>query len=232
MGQGLYQQGKLHLCRLIFFMSFPLELKTFHVLEQPIEIFVPRPAAVREKYLRGTIPFPYWSQVWPASLALSEFLLRHTAYIQNKQVIELAAGLGLPSIVAARFATRVLCSDYLPEAVEVAQQSAQHNGLKNFTAQLLNWHHLPQNLCADVLLLSDINYDPSVFKVLQQVIDLFLQNGTTIILSTPQRLIAKDFIAPLLVWRRQQEEIAVHHNGKEVTITVLVLAREKATGND
>ncbi len=207
-------------------MPFPLELKTFHVLEQPVEIFVPAPAAVREKYLQGTIPFPYWSQVWPASLALSEFLLRHTAYIQQKHVLELAAGLGLPSIVASRFATSVLCSDYLPEAVKIVRRSAQHNGLKNFTAQRLNWHHLPQNLRTNVLLLSDINYDPSVFKVLQQVIELFLQNGTTIILSTPQRLMAKNFIAPLLLWRRQQAEIAVCHNEKEVVITVLVLGRE------
>jgi predicted nicotinamide N-methyase len=207
-------------------MSFPLELKTFHLLGQPVEIFVPQTNAVREIYLRGNIPFPYWSQAWPASLALSEFLLLHKEYIQQKKVIELGAGLGLPSIIAASYAHSVLCSDYISEAVGIASQSAAHNGLNNFTAQVLDWHSLPHNLSADVLLLSDINYDPAIFSVQQQLINHFIKTGTIVILSTPQRLMAKEFVAPLMSFCKQQEEISVSHHGNVMRITILVLGKE------
>lgn len=48
--------------------------------------------------------FPYWSKCWPSAIALSNFIAKNQALIQDKQVLELATGLGLPSLVAARFA--------------------------------------------------------------------------------------------------------------------------------
>jgi predicted nicotinamide N-methyase len=204
-------------------MSFPLELRKVYLQQKTVELFVPDPRVVREKYVQGDMPFPYWSQVWPAAIALSEFLLAHTHFFQNKKVIELAAGLGLPSVVAAPYASEVLCSDYLPEAVEAIGQSAAHNGFKNFSTALLNWHVFPKDLAADVWLLSDINYDPEDFDVLQKLIERFLQAGATVILSTPQRLMAKEFVAPLLFFCRQQQEITVRQAETETRITVLVL---------
>src|SRR5690349_17663578 len=70
-----------------------------------------------QKHNNPKTPFPYWTQVWPAALAMAEFIVYHPAYVQNKKVLELAAGLGLPSLVAARWADEVFCSDYLPDAV-------------------------------------------------------------------------------------------------------------------
>jgi predicted nicotinamide N-methyase len=51
-----------------------------------------------------------------------------------------------------------------------------------------------------VLLLSDINYDPIVFDALYLMLDKLIQNNTTIILATPQRLIAKSFIEKIEQW--------------------------------
>jgi predicted nicotinamide N-methyase len=120
----------------------------------------------------------------------------------------------------------VLCSDYISEAVGIASQSAAHNGLNNFTAQVLDWHSLPHNLSADVLLLSDINYDPAIFSVQQQLINHFIKTGTIVILSTPQRLMAKEFVAPLMSFCKQQEEISVSHHGNVMRITILALGKE------
>jgi hypothetical protein len=57
------------------------------------------------------------------------------------------------------------------------------------------------------------------------MVNTFLFKGTTVLLSTPQRLLAKEFIAPLLAYCEQQEEVVVLHKGNEVAITVLVLGR-------
>lgn len=208
----------------IAYMLFPLQLKQYTIQGKPVEVFAPDAKAVHDAYKNGCIPFPYWSQVWPAAIGLSEFLLRHPHYTQNKKVVELAAGIGLPSMVAARNATAVICSDYLPEAIQTAQQSAEHNGLHNLSVRLLDWNELPEDVEADVLLLSDVNYDPVVFEVQQKMIRSFLQKGTVVILCTPQRLMAKNFITPLLSFCALQEEIKLDHQGKEVAVTIIVLS--------
>jgi predicted nicotinamide N-methyase len=150
--------------------------------------------------------FPYWAQIWPAATALSTFLDHHNDYVFDKQVLELAAGLGLPSLVAAATGAKKVCvSDESEEAVQVLQLAINHNHFNKMESRRLNWHQLPEDLHPDVLLLSDINYDPAEFDTLFHVLTGFLQKGTLIILSTPQRLLAKPFISRLMPWCIQQE---------------------------
>jgi predicted nicotinamide N-methyase len=204
-------------------MSFPLYLKKFQLQGKTIELFVPDPSLVQQRFRQGDIPFPYWSQVWPSALALGDFLLRNINLIKNKRIVELAAGLGLPSMIAAKYASHVLCSDYHAEPVAIMQQSALHNGLNNLHAKILNWQSLPGDLQADVVLLSDINYEPKEFEQQYHLINSFLQKNTLIILSTPQRLAGKKFIEQLLPLCKHQEEIIGFSEENEVVINVFVL---------
>jgi len=137
----------------------------------------------------------------------------------------LAAGLGLPSLVAAQNAASVLCTDYLKEAVDIIDISIAKNGFNNVQTAVLNWHNVPANLNPEVLLLSDINYEPSEFPVLKEVIIRFIAKGTTILLSTPQRLMAKSFIADILQWCWRQEVINVSTNEQETMISIYVLKK-------
>jgi predicted nicotinamide N-methyase len=204
-------------------MSFPLQLKTFHFAKHYVEIFVPESTALQQSYQQGEIAFPFWSQVWPAAKALTQFILQNLDYVLQKKIVELGAGLGLPSMAAARFAASVLCSDISEEAIEAATKSAAHNHLNNLTVSLLDWNYLPANLEADVLLLSDVNYEPQIFLLLQKLIKDFLQKNTTVILSTPQRLMAKEFMIPLINFCKHQEDRIIIHEEKEVTVTIFVL---------
>ncbi len=198
-------------------------LQSLTIHHQTIELFVPDEAAIREAYATGNIAFPYWSKVWPSAEALALFILQHPEYIAGKMVVELGAGLGLPSLVAAQVAASVLCTDHEPEAVAMARQSALHNGLTNFDTAVINWQHIPSAVTADVWLLSDVNYDPSSFNPLLKTIQQLIAGGSTILLSTPQRLMAKGFIELLLICCKKQEDIVVKAEGKEVVITVMVL---------
>jgi predicted nicotinamide N-methyase len=204
-------------------MPFPLLLTTYTVEEVAISLFAPDMAVVAESHRKGEIPFPYWAQVWPAAVALSQFIIRHPHYTQDKGVLELGAGLGLPSMVAARCAAAVLASDYAEEAVHAMRQTVMHNHLHNIQVRLLNWTALPPDLTTDVLLLSDVSYDASLFSIQEKLMRQFLAAGTTILLSTPQRLVAKQAIIPLLPFCIHQEEMVVLHGSKEVMVTVLVL---------
>ncbi len=169
--------------------------------------------------------FPYWGKVWPAAKAVCSFIAEHPHMVENKKVVELAAGLGMPSLLAASFAKEVTCSDYATEAVEVMDASIKENMLQNISASVLDWNHLPEDLTADVLLLSDINYEPESFKTLYNVLLRFLNNNTTVLLSTPQRLMAKPFIEQLLPFCKQQEEVLITDDETETMCSVFVLQK-------
>jgi predicted nicotinamide N-methyase len=206
------------------FINATLEVRCFSFNNMSLELLVPVPSALKANYeellQQGyAVPFPYWAQLWPAATALSTFLDNHHEYVFDKQVLELAAGLGLPSLVAAASGAKNVCvTDHAAEAVQVLQQTINHNHFNNMESCRLDWHQLSGNLQPDVLLLSDINYDPAEFDTLFQVLTGFLQKGALIILSTPQRLMAKPFISRLMPWCIQQENLQVEDTGVSVYV--------------
>jgi predicted nicotinamide N-methyase len=204
-------------------MNFTPRLEHIILQNQEIELFVPDPKEVHDKYTQQAINFPFWAQVWPSSKALATFILDHPEYLEDKNVLELGAGLGLPSLIAARWAKSVTCSDHDPSAIEFAHLSAQYHQLKNISTCLINWNQLPPDLPIDVVLLSDVNYDPTAFERQQEFILSFLQKNITVLLSTPQRLLARTFLLPLMNYCRHNEEFIIKQEDKEVFISVMVL---------
>lgn len=208
----------------------PASLQLQH-LERPgytIDLFVPNAQEVQDSYFQekqalAQGPFPHWTKLWPAALAMGDFIHQHPELVKHQNVLELAAGLGLPAFVAARYAQSVCCSDYQEEAVTTMTKSARHLQLSNVTCRMLDWNRLPDDLAADVLLLSDINYDPDQFARLYEVLERFLRQGTSILLTTPQRLMAKPFIEKLLPFCRQQYEMSVYHLQQHTPVSLLLL---------
>lgn len=88
---------------------------------------------------------------------------------------------------------------------------------------LLDWNHLPPSLRADILLISDVNYDPIAFETLYAVLKKFLAHKAVIILSTPQRLMAKPFIERLLSHCIIRETKMIDTENGPVAITIQVL---------
>jgi len=163
--------------------------------------------------------FPYWAKLWPSAFVLTEFIKDNLDLIRNKKVLELAAGLGLPSLFSSHFASSVLCSDYDHFAIEFIKENIALNNIGNMASEMINWTKLPPQLDSEVLLLSDINYNPKDYDILLNLMRFFLAKGNTILLSTPQRLAAKPFITALLPWCIRNEEWWHDH----VAINVLVL---------
>lgn len=209
-------------------MFFPLCLQTFTTGDDAVELFVPDAEAVRKAYQPGQSPFPYWSRVWPAALALSEFIVQHVHCVKGKTVLELGAGLGLPSLMAARFARRVLCTDGSTDAFRIVAQSAAHLRLQNIDTAMADWNGLPVDEDVDVLLLSDVAYEPAAFASLLKLIEAYVHYGATVLLSMPQRLQSKEFALALLHHCVQKEEYSVKEHHACVPVNVMVL--KKNTG--
>ncbi len=206
-------------------MPYTHTIHSFHFHNHHIEIFIPNRKLIKDDYKKGEADFtsPYWAKLWPSAIGLCQFLQNNLHYIQNKKVLELAAGLGLPGMFCASRASQVCISDIEPQAVELARQSALHNQLANVTCHVIDWNNLEEVAIPDTLLLSDINYEPAQFEKLLSVIRYFLSNHCIIILSTPQRLMAKDFITQLLPNCKEQATVTADLEGQPTDISVFVL---------
>lgn len=194
----------------------------FAIGDQNLEISMPPPDYIQQSYAHNKNA-AYWAQVWPAAIGLCMFLQQHKKYVADQQVLELAAGLGLPGLYTASFARQVTISDKEALAADYVKRSAAQLQLHNVIAKTLDWKDAVTQPLPDVVLLSDVNYEPEVFTELKKVIDHFLQHNITVIISTPQRLVAKPFITALLLYVAQQWNSTVTLNGVETEVSVFVL---------
>lgn len=163
----------------------------------------------------------FWSRVWPAAEALCQFITKHADEINGKRVWELAAGLGLPSLLAAHRAQHVCCTEQQPQAIPYINLSANKNGLTNLKAAAGSWEDIPATIDADILLLSDVNYDPVHFPALQNSLYKIIEQGIPVWLSTPQRLMAKPFVEAMLPYCIHREEVLVSKDQLPMQVWVL-----------
>jgi predicted nicotinamide N-methyase len=180
-------------------MHYPITLVEF---QDGLQFYVPDSDQVKPTYehLVATHPaaaFPFWARIWPSSLALTAFLQREPCWVASKHVLEIGAGIGLPSFSVARNALSLVISDYSPEAVALMEKNINNLGLSNAKAMYLDWNDFPSDLSADTVLLSDINYDPEQFKALLNLIQQLLDKGTTVVIATPERISAVSFAVQL-----------------------------------
>ena len=208
-------------------MQYPIQLTQISAEKA---IYTPNYEQVKKIYtsllsMDPNTPFPFWAKLWPSSIALLDVLKAHPHLIQNKHVLEIGAGIGLPSLMMAGVAKSIQISDYDKEAVALLQKNIEHLQLQNAEALQLDWNAIPENLQLDVILLSDVNYDPGQFDVLIHLIDEFMNQGCAIILSTPQRIMASPFVQKLEAYITDRYEALVDENGLNQEISILVLSK-------
>ncbi len=146
-------------------------LQSYCINDQQVKLFIPEAWSPSE-----TVHSPYWAKLWPAAIGLCNFLHNNLHYIRDKKIMEIAAGLGLPSIFAAPYALQVYCSDIEPAAVELVQQSVLYNQLTNVECAVADWNDYAMLPLPDTILLSDVNYEPVQFNQLLKAIQFYLQN--------------------------------------------------------
>ena len=204
---------------------YPLQLVTLH---NELSLYVPDPALIQSTYQKlvaentATI-FPYWAKVWASADALVQFLREEPAWIQNKIVLEIGAGIGIPSLSIAAQTDKIVISDYAPDAVALLQKNIEHLKLNNASAACIDWNHISDDVIADTILLSDTNYEPAVHENLTFLIDTCINKGSTILLATPNRLASNPFIERIskYMYRSKQYRLTENSVSKEIIVMVL-----------
>lgn len=204
---------------------YPLQLVTLH---NELSLYVPDPALIQSTYQKlvaanpNTI-FPYWAKIWASADALAQFLREEPAWIQNKIVLEIGAGIGIPSLSIAAQTDKIVISDYAPDAVALLQKNIEHSKLKNASATCIDWNHISEDVIADTILLSDTNYEPAVHENLTSLVEKFINKGSTILLATPNRLASTPFIERIskYIYRSKQYLLTENSVSKEIIVMVL-----------
>jgi predicted nicotinamide N-methyase len=197
-------------------------------LKEGIALYIPDSEMVKTTYEgllanNAATVFPFWAKIWPAAKAIADFLGAELPYIKNKRVIEIGAGIGLPSFAIAQHTAEIIISDYATEAVELIEKNIDHLGLTNTKAMCLDWNDFPTNIKADIVLLSDINYAPNDFNALQNLIQRFLAQGSTIIISTPERITASPFVEKINMYIKSSTFQTIENGLEQTKINILIL---------
>jgi predicted nicotinamide N-methyase len=159
-----------------------------------LELSVPDPEQVRAAYGSGKCKeFPYWSRIWASSLALGSWLKEHPNLIAGKDILEIGAGIGLPSFIASSYASSVTVSDHIPEAIAWIDLNISNRRYLNMKSRLVDWSTRPLP-DAEVILLSDIGYDEEDFSAIREMIGQYIRSGSLILMSVPFRIMSARFV--------------------------------------
>ena len=125
-------------------------------------------------------------QLWRGAFLLGDYICSHIDSFKDQVILELAAGTGFSSIVAAKFARKVICTD-LESIIPLIKSNIQHNSGSNLKAEFLvksldffkpDWKiefedHLKE---IDVILVADVIYNPEITRAFFETLKCLLTN--------------------------------------------------------
>ena len=134
---------------------------------------------------------PYWAELWPSGVALAQAVAAFD--LRDVRVLELGAGLGLPSLAAAIGGARVLATDWADEAVDLLRLNAGRNRV-GLHAERVRWD-MPEPLIDaapwPLVLGADLLYER---RNADQLLELLPGLGDHVLLADPGRPFAKGFL--------------------------------------
>lgn len=173
---------------------FDATLDTVRIGDRRFEFFRPRSAdrLLDEALLDRDAALPYWAEVWPSSIVLAERVAELTG--DGRRCLELGAGCGLSSLVAAAAGYEVTASDYCAEALEFVALNAWHNKLRAIHTKIVDWHDLPDDLRTfDLVIGGDVLYESHHPNLVAAAIERALSREGEAIVTDPSRATAVTF---------------------------------------
>ncbi|WP_287372901.1 methyltransferase domain-containing protein [Prosthecochloris sp.] len=135
---------------------------------------------------------PYWAEIWPAAVTLSEFIVDELA-VGEKKIIEIGAGVGVASVVAASRGADVLSTDYSLEALRFIQLNSLKNDVSLDTAQL-DWRCIHLQDRFDVLFAADVLYERVNLLPIVHAVDKLVKPEGCAYIADPRRRLAEQFL--------------------------------------
>jgi predicted nicotinamide N-methyase len=85
----------------------------------------------------------YYDQRWQVTNRFCHFLLAEPAWVTDRTVLVLGAGVGLETLVIGSLCHRLYINDLAPRALALCAQQLRHNGYTHFACLPGRYEHLP-----------------------------------------------------------------------------------------
>ena len=145
----------------------------------------------------------YWGELWPASIALADALLRGDLPLPAgaEPILELGCGVGLDAVAAALAGAgraRILASDREERALLLTAANARRNGVGEWVrTKRLDWQE-PYIMRHRLILASDCLYRPEggreLLAFLRQALDRQAGDEARAVVVDPDRWSARGFV--------------------------------------
>lgn len=140
---------------------------------------------------------PYFAKIWECALSLAKWIDAHHYQFNQKKVLEIGAGLAIPSMVLAKLGHNVMAMDFHPHAAYFSNINQKINNLSfNFLEK--NWSELGSAIKSfDIIIASDILYEGKFIADLIELLNNNLSENSLFILCDPIRGYLQKLISEL-----------------------------------
>lgn len=135
---------------------------------------------------------PYWADLWPSAQILAAEV--RTMRLAGQRVLELGCGMGLVAVAATMAGGDVTATDYYEDAILFAKLNAAEATGKVIATRMVDWSRMPADLGKfDVVLASDVLYEPRYAALVAGAIAATLARGGEAIVADPGRIALPSF---------------------------------------
>jgi predicted nicotinamide N-methyase len=161
--------------------------------------------AISEEEFKKDERLPYWADIWPSAISLSEYVLENQNVFKGKKILELGCGLGLVGITVTAIGGDVLFTDYDPHALRFTQTNFKRNFSRPASVQLLDWRNPGHSESFDVILAADILYEKRWLGPVLNILDKKLAMHGIAYVADPDRTVAREIYTMIESkdWHRQ-----------------------------
>lgn len=186
----------------------PDPLAGFDVIEEVVAVGGRRLRIVRPRSAEDLIDeeefavderLPYWAELWPSGRVLADRL--EAADLDGLRVVELGAGIGIPSIAAALGGADVLATDWYEPSLLFADENARRLDVPLAT-MLVDWRDPPPALLDggrfDLVVAADVLYEARNAEPLAALLPRLVAAGGEAWIADPRRPDARPFLDAMI----------------------------------
>lgn len=141
---------------------------------------------------------PYWTELWPSSVALAEWLALRREEIAGRICLDLGCGLGLTALVGQWLGARVVAVDYEEAALGFARQNARLNQVSQPLWALMDWRRPAVRAQSMVRIWGgDIMYETRFVAPVLRFLDHALAPDGAVWVAEPGRAVYEAFLHAL-----------------------------------
>lgn len=135
---------------------------------------------------------PYWTELWPSSHVLAQWLQLQQANITNQSCLDMGCGLGFTALVGSFLGAKVTAFDYEPDAIKYAKINAKHHDLHP-EFLVMDWRNPALPCQFPYIWGGDVMYERRFVRPVLDFLQCTLAPGGKVWLAEPSRTIYDAF---------------------------------------